>query len=174
MVIAPIGYRLRKNSKILYRQPAFLICTDPDLPLDQLLQHYIWRWEIEVNHRDEKQIIGVGEAQVRAAQSVDRQPAFAVACYSVLLLADAREARTNPTSASLAPPKWSACGGSPGSPPLRRSTQKLIRQLRSEVWNDALNRLGSDSDHFVTTLPSVTKWSQLDLPVASALLYATA
>ena len=174
VVIAPIGYRLRKNSKILYRQPAFLICTDPDLPLDQLLQHYIWRWEIEVNHRDEKQIIGVGEAQVRAAQSVDRQPAFAVACYSVLLLADAREARTNPTSASLAPPKWSACGGSPGSPPLRRSTQKLIRQLRSEVWNDALNRLGSDSDHFVTTLPSVTKWSQLDLPVASALLYATA
>jgi hypothetical protein len=82
VVIAPVGYRLRKNSRILYRQPAFLICTDPDLPLDQLLQHYIWRWEIEVNHRDEKQIIGVGEAQVRAAQSVERQPAFAVACYS--------------------------------------------------------------------------------------------
>ncbi|MBU0717952.1 MAG: hypothetical protein KJ749_06865, partial [Planctomycetes bacterium] len=64
------------------------ICTDPDLPLDQLLQHYIWRWEIEVNHRDEKQIIGVGEAQVRGARSVERQPAFAVACYSSPTFAD--------------------------------------------------------------------------------------
>ena len=29
VVIKPLGYRLRKGSKLLYRQPAFLICTDP-------------------------------------------------------------------------------------------------------------------------------------------------
>jgi len=31
VVIAPLGYRLRKGSRMLYRQPAYLICTDPDL-----------------------------------------------------------------------------------------------------------------------------------------------
>jgi len=39
-----------------------LICTDPDLALEDLLQQYIWRWDIEVNHRDEKTILGVGQA----------------------------------------------------------------------------------------------------------------
>jgi hypothetical protein len=82
VVIAPVGYRLRKGSKLLYRQPAYLICTDPGLPLEPVIQYYLWRWDIEVNHRDEKQIVGVGEAQVRSAQSVDRQPALAVASYS--------------------------------------------------------------------------------------------
>ena len=33
VVIKPLGYRLRKGSKLLYRQPAFLICTDPQLDL---------------------------------------------------------------------------------------------------------------------------------------------
>ena len=70
VVIAPVGYRLHAGGKLLYRQPAYLICTAPDLPLPPLLQYYLWRWDIEVNHRDEKQIIGVGEAQVRAPRSV--------------------------------------------------------------------------------------------------------
>jgi hypothetical protein len=33
VVIAPIGYRLRNGLRLLYRQPAFLICTDPDMIL---------------------------------------------------------------------------------------------------------------------------------------------
>ncbi len=90
VVIAPLGYRTRKGSRLLYRQPAYLICTAPDLPRKELIQYSLWRWDIEVNHRDEKQIIGVGEAQVRAAQSVERQPALAVARDSILLLAAAR------------------------------------------------------------------------------------
>jgi len=53
VVIAPVGYRLRKNSRLLYRQPAYLICTDVNLPLALVLQYYIWRWGVEVNHRDE-------------------------------------------------------------------------------------------------------------------------
>jgi hypothetical protein len=38
VVSAPVGYRPRKGSKMLYRQPAYWIGTDPDLPLDQLIQ----------------------------------------------------------------------------------------------------------------------------------------
>jgi len=30
VVIKPLGCRLRQGSKLLYREPAFLICTDPD------------------------------------------------------------------------------------------------------------------------------------------------
>ena len=48
VVIKPLGYRLRNGSKLLYRQPAFLVCTDPDLDLTTLVQAYINRWEIEL------------------------------------------------------------------------------------------------------------------------------
>src|ERR1035441_3421783 len=61
LAIKPLGYRLRKGSKLLYRQPAFLICTDPQLDLTILLQAYVDRWEIECNHRDEKSLIGTAQ-----------------------------------------------------------------------------------------------------------------
>src|SRR5205823_8142721 len=34
--IKPLGYRLRNGSKLLYRKPAFLICTDLKLDLQTL------------------------------------------------------------------------------------------------------------------------------------------
>ena len=43
VVIKPLGYRLRIGSKLLYRQPAFLICTDVNLDLQLLVQSYIQR-----------------------------------------------------------------------------------------------------------------------------------
>ena len=64
MVIKPLGYRLRKGSKLLYRLPAFLICTDLELSLQTLVQSYLHRWEIECNHRDEKSLLGVAQGQV--------------------------------------------------------------------------------------------------------------
>jgi hypothetical protein len=38
VVIKPLGYRFTKKSKILYREPAYLICTDKNLDLERLLQ----------------------------------------------------------------------------------------------------------------------------------------
>jgi hypothetical protein len=75
VVVEPAGYRPRKGSKLERREPAFLICTDPDLSLEQLLQYYLWRWDIEVNFRDEKTILGVGQAQVRCEASNQNAPA---------------------------------------------------------------------------------------------------
>lgn len=43
VVIAPMGYRLRQGGKLLYRQPTYLICTDPGLPLETFVQEYLWR-----------------------------------------------------------------------------------------------------------------------------------
>jgi hypothetical protein len=167
VVIAPVGYRLRKNSRLLYRQPAYLICTDADLPLALLLQYYIWRWEVEVDHRDEKQIVGVGEAQVRAPRAADRQPAFAVAAYAALLLAAARAYGVNADQGSLPLPKWQA-----RQPRPRISTQELIRELRSEVYAYGIGRLIGDSEPFATVSEAVTKAPESQLPAASALLYA--
>ena len=54
IVIAPLAYRLRKGSKLLYRDPAFLICTDENLDPRLLIEAYFQRWGIEVNFRNEK------------------------------------------------------------------------------------------------------------------------
>ena len=45
VVIAPLGYRLKKGGRLLYRQPAYLICTDPETKLEDILQEYLWRWD---------------------------------------------------------------------------------------------------------------------------------
>ena len=167
VAIAPVRYRLRQGSRLLYRQPAYLICTDADLPLQQILQKYLWRWDIEVNHRDEKQLIGVGEAQVRSPCSVDRQPAFAVASYSMLLLAGARAFGLDAPRTSLPLPKWRSDGQR-----ARISTQELIQQLRHEVWGHALEHLVENYDHFAPSAEADTKSAQFSLPLASAVVYA--
>ena len=167
MVVAPVGYRPRQGSKRLYRQPAYLICTDPDLALEYFIQYYLWRWDVEVNHRDEKQIIGVGEAQVWSAQSVDRQPVHAVASYATLLLAAAQAFGVDAVHWMMSPPKW-RMGGSK----TRLSTQELIQQLRREVWSYAIDQLEANSEDFVTTSKPVTKSSEPHLPLSPAVLYA--
>lgn len=59
LVVAPTPYRKRKSSKLYYRQPAYLLTTDLKDSVKQLLQIYFDRWQIEVNHRDEKDTLGV-------------------------------------------------------------------------------------------------------------------
>jgi hypothetical protein len=167
MVIAPIGYRLRKNSRMLYRQPAFLLCSDPQLPVELMLQYYLWRWDIETDHRQEKQIIGIGQAQVRNERSVERQPQLAAAAYAMLLLAAARAFSDESMDLALPPPKWLA-----KRPKTRITTQDLIRQLRYEVWGEALAHLPGDSADFVTADPVVTKPSESPVSLRSAVLYA--
>lgn len=87
VVIRPVGFQKRQGARKSYTQAAYLICTDVNLPLADLIQEYIWRWDIEVNHRDEKTILGVGQAQVRNEHSVETIPATAVAAYAMLQLA---------------------------------------------------------------------------------------
>ena len=86
LVVAPVGYRTGKKGRKYYRQPAYLLTTDLTTPAAVLLQDYFDRWGIEVNHRDEKEILGVGQAQVWNEHSVSKVPAFLVAMYSWLLL----------------------------------------------------------------------------------------
>lgn len=87
IIISPLGYRKTPRSKKLYRKPAYLLTSDLTSPVHLLIQAYFDRWEIEVNHRDEKSMFGVGEAQVWSAKAAQRVPQFLVALYAMLLLA---------------------------------------------------------------------------------------
>ena len=86
-VVAPTPYRKRHSGKIYYRQPAYLLTTDQASRAQALLQIYFDRWQIEVNHREEQDTLGIGQAQLWNATAVPKQPALSVAAYSALLLA---------------------------------------------------------------------------------------
>ena len=165
VVIAPLGYRLRKGGKLLYRQPAFLICTDPDLDLPTLLQNYLWRWDIEVNFRDEKTLLGLGQAQVRGEASTQNVPALSVASYALLMLASVEAFGVDGRPDALPTPIWQR-----GRIPPRVSTMSLIDHLRYELWARAL-RPESFSD-FLSPPGQKEKPEKLDPSLVSALFCA--
>lgn len=104
IVLAPMPYI--KGGKKNYRNPSYILATSIDAPIGVLIQAYLDRWQIEYNHRDEKSILGVGEAQVRNEKSVVKQPAFHVAVYSALLLANIMTYRDKPHEDFGKMPKW--------------------------------------------------------------------
>ena len=128
IVIAPLGYRLRKNSKLLYRDPAYLLVSDPTYNPASAIQHYFHRWQIEVNHRDVKDGFGVGDAQVRHPRSVSRQFNFHALLSSMLALAGLDAYGYGRTNNYAPRPKWR------NDPRSRPSAIDLKSQLRQELW----------------------------------------
>lgn len=153
-----------------------------ETPAEQLLQYYFLRWDIEVNHRDEKTLLGVGDAQVRAPLSVKRNPQFAVIVYSLLLLASLRAYGAKRTDDYLPLAKWRK------DTDRRPSTLDILAQFRREVmWeqleidlqqqiNSKNTSKKSQNEDKTTDFVTTQKESQspLNLPVniISALLYA--
>lgn len=131
VIIKPLAYRLTKTSRLLYRDPAYLICTDNNLSIDKLLQAYLWRWEIEVNFRDEKTLLGCGEAQVRNPNSAEKVPAFTVAMYSMMHLAVHNTIKERDQSilprASWDQPKENQ----------RLSTCEITNLFRAQLWSQS-------------------------------------
>lgn len=66
LVVAPIPYQVPGRKRKYYRRPAFLLTTDLRGTAREMLQAYFDRWQIEVNHREEKDTLGIGQAQVRS------------------------------------------------------------------------------------------------------------
>jgi len=128
VIIKPLAYRLSKSSPILYRQPGYLICTDTEMPIEKLLQAYLWRWEIEVNFRDEKTLMGCGEAQVRTENAVKNVPAFIGAIYSLIHLAAHRSHKSR-DSTILPRPAWYPIKSSH-----RITSSEIINTFRVQTW----------------------------------------
>jgi hypothetical protein len=161
IVIAPTRYRLTKKGKLLYRNPAYLICTDPDADLREVIQYYLWRWDIEVNIRDEKTLLGVGEAQVRTPAAVQNVTGTAVAAYAMLLTAALLGPNNQPIPDHLPPPKWQS------SRSHRPTTSRLIQNLRYELFAQSIHFSGFDVARRRNTKPQK---NTPDLP--SSLFYA--
>jgi hypothetical protein len=126
LVVKPTRYRKKNSARSCYTQPAYLLTTVVDGTVRQLLQIYFDRWQIEVNHREEKDTLGVGQAQLRNFIAVPKQPAFAVASYSALLLASLQAFGAERGKAYAALPKWRRRATRP-------SALDLITLLRKEV-----------------------------------------
>lgn len=162
MVIKPLQYRLKLGGKLLYRQPAFLVCTDPELPREQFLQDYLWRWDIEVNFHDEKSLLNVEQAQVRTEPSTQHAPALAVAAYSLLLLAAVQAYGPNGVPDREHQPKWYQ-----RPPDKRATTNELLNQLRIELWASALKP--SHFSDFTTTTPPDPKSEKCQFNPAASM-----
>jgi hypothetical protein len=160
MVIRPLAYRPTKGSRLLYRDPAYLLCSQADLPVELILQAYLWRWEIEVAFREEKTLLGLGEAQVRTDSAVAGVPSFVAAMYAYLHLAAALAGVRAPI---LPRPKWRR-----PKPDERCSTGHLIGILRTELWGKALGIFGG----FEKRLGINTKPPKIENHAAAAVIYA--
>jgi hypothetical protein len=108
------------------RSPYYLLTTDLKSSAKQLLQIYFDRWQIEVNHRDEKETFGVGQAQLWNVHAVPKQPVLVVAAYSALLLASLQAFGVERGKAYQALPKWRRHAHRP-------SCLDLITLLRKEM-----------------------------------------
>jgi hypothetical protein len=126
LVVAPQPYKTSVNAKRNYRDPAYLLSTDTEGDVQTLLQCYFDRWQIEVNHREQKDTMGIGNAQVWSKKAVPRQPAFAAASYSLLLLAGLKEFGPGRTHDFVPLPKWRKKATRP-------SALDLITLLRKEI-----------------------------------------
>lgn len=126
LVVAPTPYRLKKRGRLFFRQPAYLLTTDMRSSAKALLQIYFDRWQIEVNHRDEKDTLGVGQAQLWNEIAVPKQPVLAVAAYSALLLASLLAFGAARGAAYAPLPKWRRRAHRP-------SCLDLVTLLRKEM-----------------------------------------
>jgi hypothetical protein len=111
---------------LYYRDPAYLFTSDLRRSAKQLLQIYFDRWQIEVNHREEKDTLGVGQAQLWNVTSVPKQPVLAEAAYSALLLASLKAFGAERAEAYAELPKWRSNARRP-------SCLDLITLLRKEI-----------------------------------------
>jgi len=161
IVIKPIGYRLTKKSKLLYRNPAYLISTDQEIDLKTLVQAYIRRWEIEVGFRDQKSLMGCGQAQVREKEAVQKVPAFLSACYGMLLIASHKANQLN--NDKLPSPKWYNKQGQ-----TRTTTGDILNAVRLENWaiSSKINLT-----HFVNIENKLAKQGKIMNNALSSMIY---
>ncbi|MEN6489456.1 MAG: hypothetical protein ABFD66_11345 [Smithella sp.] len=135
IVLAPLPYF--RGGKRHYRDPAYLLSTGLQVPIEVLIQAYLDRWQIEYNHRDEKSIVGVGQAQVWNGASVMKQPAFHVAVYSALLMANIIAYRDQAHADFGVRPRWR-------KEPKRNTCRALVGLLRASLLEnpEPLSELG--------------------------------
>ena len=166
LIVRPIPYRLKTCAPRNYRNPAYLISTDPTLSPQQILQTYLWRWEIELNFRDEKTLLGFGQPQVRRDPSVRTTATFFVFVYALLLLA---LENSHLAHSPLPRPRWQR--HRPHRSHSRITTPQAISLLRADLWASALGL--QNKSGFAAADSCATKPLLIQNHLQSAVLYAS-
>jgi len=130
-VLQSTKYRVRKTGKLERRDPGFLLTTLLEGNTQNLLQLYFDRWQIEVNHRELKDTLHVGQAQLHNPISVPKQPALVVAAYSALLLASLLAYGPQRTEAYEPLPRWRGNAKRP-------SCLDLVTLLRKQIVENTI------------------------------------
>lgn len=161
LIVQPLRYRLTKKSKLLYRNAAYIICTDETLSDEKILQYYLWRWEIELNFKDEKSLLGIDESHIWSKKSVENYPAFVAIAYSLFLLSCKKCYGDNYVGTY---PKWR-------SPKTvwRVSTGKLLSMLRVNFVSSNMNK--SDFGDTLQNAPKPLLMTNLWHSMLSAVNY---
>lgn len=136
IVVEPLRYRRTKKSKLQYKDPAYLVVSDTDYNVEEALQCYFHRSQIEVSHRDAKSVIGAGDPQVRNPVSVGKIPAFAMAVYSLMLLASEDAYGTGRTGDYGILAAWR------NDRRERASTNEILRLFRQQVQQIGIQSFG--------------------------------
>lgn len=128
VIVAPIPYKAPGKARRYYREPAYLISTDLETPIEEILQAYFDRWQIEPLHRDLKDGLGLGQAQVWASNSVKRLHSAVAAMYAMLKLAALQTFGPERTEDFPPLPAWRN-----KKMPSRASQHDLITMLRNDM-----------------------------------------
>ncbi len=131
IIVAPIPYKAPGKARKYYREPAYLLSTDLESPIDEILQAYLDRWQIEPLHRDLKDGLGLGQAQVWSEKSVKRLPSAIAAIYAMLILAAIQTYGPERTEAFPPLPAWRN-----KRKRKRASQHDLITMLRNDLVRD--------------------------------------
>lgn len=128
IVVYGVKYRRNKNGYTNYREPIYLLTTSYFLNTKTIIQYYLFRWEIEVTHRELKNNLGISQAQVVNEVSVKRCPQVVALANSIVHLAHILlEEEDN--SSYLPPPKWDKNRK-------RISLEYLRRRIRKELTDN--------------------------------------
>ncbi len=82
LILKPKGYI--SAGKRNYSHEAFLLTSDFTVGPEVMIQAYLRRWSIEVQHRDLKSLARLGKAQVRCREAVATAHAAMAAAFSLL------------------------------------------------------------------------------------------
>lgn len=151
-----------KGRRLFFSHPGYILCSDPDLSVETVLQAYIHRWEIEVGFREQKTTLGLGQAQTWKADACKSIIRFQSYCYSLLLLAAASTKLTAPPQ-----PKWRK----KPSTTRRLTINSLISIVRGEMWGKAMG-IDTFAD-FVKPTDRRTKPPKIENTLKYAVIYAS-
>jgi hypothetical protein len=115
-----------------------------------------------VNFRDEKSLMGCGQAQVRNQESIKLVPAFISAVYAMLHLAAHRSLKIA-DQIMLPRPKWYK-----KKPEKRHSTGDLINNIKAQLW---ARGLGLNFSGFVNQELKTQSSRNAAHPCTSAMFY---